>query len=77
MHTEFSRRCSEHQREALETSSGGNGMKIDVFYRALRNTNQDQQIKQSMQIRLTVIALHGLAFLSVELEQIFKCTFKT
>lgn len=29
-----------------------------------------------MQIRLTVIALQGLAFLSVEPEQILKCSLK-
>lgn len=39
-----------HQRESLETSTGGSRIKIHVFYRDLQNTNQDQQIKQSMQI---------------------------
>lgn len=60
-----------HQRESLETSTGRSRIKIHVFYRDLQNTNQDQQIKQAMQIWLTVIAWQGSVFFSVEVEQNF------
>lgn len=66
-----------HQRESLKTSTGGRGIKIHIFHRDLQNANQDQQIKQSMQIWLTVIAGQGWAFLSVEVEQNFKHTTRT
>lgn len=39
--TQLFRRCINHQRESLGTSSGGNGIKIDVLQGALQNTNQD------------------------------------
>lgn len=63
-----------HQRECLETSTGGSRIKIHVFNRDLQNTNQELQIKQSMQIWLTVIAWQGFSFLSVEVEQNCKGT---